>query len=68
MEMDRPLNPGVVLFDLIGYKQILGTVAWKMKVEGDLKVRALFLPKFGRCLLICYMSKKVLMSSGPQHF
>lgn len=43
MEMDRSLNPGMVLFDLIGYKQVLSTVVWKMKVEGDLKLRALFL-------------------------
>ena len=65
MEMDRSLNPGMVLLDLIGYKQVLGTVVWKMKVEGDLKVRALFSAEFGRCLLICYMSKKVLMRWSP---
>ena len=41
--MDRSLNPGMVLFDLIGYKQVLSTVVWKMKVEGDLKLRAPFL-------------------------
>ena len=40
----------------------------EMKVERDLKVRALFLPESGRCLLICYTSQKVLMSSGAQPF